>query len=86
MSAAESTSRDPLEKLAESFLARFRNGERPSLNEYIEGHPELADDIRELFPALAEMESLKADIPADNGCPISARPAKGAIPGRGPPR
>jgi WD40 repeat protein/serine/threonine protein kinase len=54
---ADSTSqREPLEELAESFLARFRAGERPSLTEYIAAHPELADEIRSLFPALVEME------------------------------
>jgi hypothetical protein len=47
---------DPLEQLAESFLARLRAGERPSLEEYAARHPELAADIRELFPALMVME------------------------------
>lgn len=54
--------RDPLERLAESFLARLRAGERPGLEEYVERHPELADDIRELFPALVEMEGLKGGL------------------------
>src|SRR5262249_8330660 len=61
---SESTSsRDPVERLAESFLERFRRGERPSLTEYTLAHPEHADDIRELFPALVELEGLKS--PAD---------------------
>jgi serine/threonine protein kinase/WD40 repeat protein/tetratricopeptide (TPR) repeat protein len=51
--------RDPLDRLAESFLARFRRGERPSLEEYAAANPELADDIRDLFPALVEIEQLK---------------------------
>src|SRR5204862_2253781 len=41
------------------FAARYRHGERPSLQEYCERHPELADDIREYFPALAELEQVK---------------------------
>jgi serine/threonine protein kinase/tetratricopeptide (TPR) repeat protein len=54
---AESDSRrEPIEELAESFLARFRAGQRPSLTEFTAAHPELADQIRELFPALVEME------------------------------
>jgi serine/threonine protein kinase/WD40 repeat protein len=57
MSSANSD-RDPVEKLAEEFLARFRKGERPSLTEYTDRYPEHADDIRELFPALVEMEDL----------------------------
>jgi serine/threonine protein kinase/WD40 repeat protein len=48
--------RDPFEQLAEAFVARFRAGERPSVNEYAEKNPELAEQIRELFPALVMME------------------------------
>ena len=33
---------DPLAQLAEEFAARYRRGERPSLTEYAERHPELA--------------------------------------------
>jgi WD40 repeat protein/serine/threonine protein kinase len=49
-----------LNELAEEFAARFRRGERPALKEYIDRHPELADEIRELFPAMVEMERVKA--------------------------
>ncbi|MBC8355212.1 MAG: protein kinase [Planctomycetes bacterium] len=42
--------------LMDEFVERFRNGEQPSLTEYISQHPDLEDDIRELFPALAMME------------------------------
>jgi serine/threonine protein kinase len=48
--------RDPLEQIAESFLARLRAGERPAVSEYEARHPDLADDIRSLFPALIMME------------------------------
>ena len=44
------------DELAEEFAARFRRGERPSLQEYIDRCPDLADEIRELFPALVEVE------------------------------
>jgi serine/threonine protein kinase len=44
--------------LAEQFLERYRQGERPSLREYIDRHPELAEDIREVFPAMALMENI----------------------------
>ncbi len=50
-----------LNQLAEEFAARYRKGERPSLREYIDRHPELADDIREFFPTLVEMEQVKDD-------------------------
>jgi serine/threonine protein kinase len=44
------------DELAEEFAARFRRGERPSLQEFIDRAPELADEIREMFPALVEVE------------------------------
>jgi hypothetical protein len=50
-----------LNRLAEEFAARYRRGERPSLTEYIDRHPELADDIRDLFPALVDVEQVKED-------------------------
>ena len=49
-----SAERDPIELMAESFLERFRRGERPSIHDYAAQHPELADEIRELLPALVE--------------------------------
>ena len=47
-----SVDRNPVERLAEEFVARLRKGEHPSLNEYIERYPEHADEIRELLDAL----------------------------------
>ena len=57
MSQSESQSEIVLE-LAEEFLERYRQGERPSLQEYIDRHPELAAEIREVFPAMAMMEKI----------------------------
>src|SRR5262245_61306422 len=51
-----STHRDPIEQMADSFLARYRAGERPSIEEYAAKYPELADEIRELLPALVKLE------------------------------
>jgi WD40 repeat protein/serine/threonine protein kinase len=48
--------RNPIEELADEFLERYRRGERPSLSEYTRRHPELAEEIRDLFPALVTME------------------------------
>jgi serine/threonine protein kinase/WD40 repeat protein len=65
---AESASRrEPIEELAESFLARFRAGERPALSEFTAAHPELADQIRELFPTLLEMEQAGSAIGPETG-------------------
>ena len=48
-----------LDDLAESFLAAHRRGERPKVSDWAERHPALADEIRQLFPAVAAMERLK---------------------------
>jgi hypothetical protein len=48
--------RDPFEVVAKSFLARIRAGQRPSIEEFATRHPELADQIRELLPALVMVE------------------------------
>ncbi len=45
-------------ELAEEFLERYREGQRPPLKEYIDRHPELAAEIREVFPAMAMMEKI----------------------------
>jgi serine/threonine protein kinase/tetratricopeptide (TPR) repeat protein len=63
----------PVEQLAEEFLERHRRGEKPSITEFTDKYPALADEIRDLFPALVMMEELK---------PVSepgaeARPATG---------
>jgi serine/threonine protein kinase/WD40 repeat protein len=50
-----------IDQLAEEFVQRYRRGERPPLKEYLDKYPELANDIRALFPALVEMEQVKAD-------------------------
>jgi WD40 repeat protein/serine/threonine protein kinase len=57
MSASDSRSAVVLE-LAEEFLERYRQGERPSLKEYIDRNPDLASEIKEVFPALALMENV----------------------------
>jgi WD40 repeat protein/serine/threonine protein kinase len=56
MSISESGQYDLLDQLAEEFAARVRRGERPSLEEYADRYPELADEIRGLFPAMVQVE------------------------------
>ena len=57
MNSSDDT-RNPVERLAENYLDRKRRGERPTLQEYMDRHPELAEEIRDLFPALLMMENL----------------------------
>jgi eukaryotic-like serine/threonine-protein kinase len=87
---APSSGRDPLGPILDSFLRRLREGERPSLTEYIGRYPALADEIRELFPALVELEQLgslggaaapaDADRAATPRVPRDPRPTKPADP------
>jgi WD40 repeat protein/serine/threonine protein kinase len=44
-------------ELAEEFLERYRRGEKPSIKEYVDRYPELADEIRCVLPAMAMLES-----------------------------
>jgi serine/threonine protein kinase/WD40 repeat protein len=55
MSAA-AADRDPFELVAESFLASYRAGEQPSIEELAARHPELAGQIRKLLPAMVRVE------------------------------
>ena len=50
------TPSDPLRGAAESFVARLRRGERPTLAEYTERYPDQATRIRELFPRILAHE------------------------------
>jgi hypothetical protein len=59
---ASDSSRDALlGRLAEEFVERHRRGERPTLTEYVNRHPDLAAEVRELFPALVRIEKLKPE-------------------------
>jgi WD40 repeat protein/serine/threonine protein kinase len=49
---------DPVDAAAEEFVERYRRGERPSLTEYANKYPAVANKIRALFPALVAMEEL----------------------------
>ncbi len=50
---------DPMASLADEFLERYRRGERPALSEYARRHPNLAVQIRDLFPALMMLEDVR---------------------------
>jgi eukaryotic-like serine/threonine-protein kinase len=57
--AFSSDERGPVELLADEFLARCKRGENPTIKEYCDGHPELADEIRDVFEAVLMVEDLK---------------------------
>jgi serine/threonine protein kinase/WD40 repeat protein len=74
MSDSDSEHVGLLDRLAEEFAERFRRGERPALAEYTDRYPELADDIRELFPAMVKVEL------ADEGQASRESEVKTAVP------
>lgn len=67
--------REPFDEVAELFLERYRAGERPSVGDYAQRFPRLADQIRELLPALIELEkaSPKAETPRSPSPPSPRR-------------
>ena len=58
---ASSDELSPVELLAEEFLDRQQRGEKPSVEEYCRQHPELAEEIQDVFEALMMVEDLKPD-------------------------
>jgi serine/threonine protein kinase/WD40 repeat protein len=81
MSESEARSERVLE-LAEQFLERYRKGERPPLKEYTDRHPELAAEIREVFPAMAIMEKIavaESSLEGEEADKKAARPAELAL-------
>ena len=60
-SPTTSGERNAVEALAEEFLDRKRRGELATAEDYAEAHPDLADEILGLFPALLTMETLGSD-------------------------
>ena len=69
---------ESIEVLADSFLARYRRGERPELEEYAALHPGLAGQIRDLFPALIALEAGGSEL-GETG-PAGRSPACGEEP------
>jgi serine/threonine protein kinase len=71
VSAASDDGRDPVERLAEAFLARRRGGETLAVDAFAGEHPEHAERIRALFPLLLAIED---EVPPD---PLAARATVG---------
>jgi serine/threonine protein kinase/formylglycine-generating enzyme required for sulfatase activity len=60
MSEDNPSTADPFGLIANEFVEAFRQGQRPSLEEFARRYPEHADEIREFLPALILMEKAKA--------------------------
>jgi eukaryotic-like serine/threonine-protein kinase len=48
-----------IESLAERFIEQLHAGETPNIEEYAQAYPMLADEIRDLFPTILDMETLR---------------------------
>src|SRR5262245_46550151 len=57
--SSSSDTRGPVDLLADEFLARLKRGEKPTIGEYCARHPDLAEEIRDVFEALCMVEELK---------------------------
>ena len=68
-----------LERLAADFVERHRQGKHPPLSEYTDRYPDLAADIRDLFPALAQIEKLKPPADATDATDCFERSATSAL-------
>ncbi len=66
--ASSNLDRDPFEALTEEFVERCRQGAPPTIEEYERRHPELASDIRDLFPTILAVELAKG-APASGSAP-----------------
>ena len=54
-------SRVQIEVLASEYAEKARQGQNPSIDSYVERYPEMAVQIRELFPMVAALEQWKSD-------------------------
>jgi hypothetical protein len=72
-----------LDQLVDSFMERRRRGECPSIDDYLRKHPDLADQIREVFPALELMEEFGSAARPGTGLyrprEADTRPASGRL-------
>jgi serine/threonine protein kinase/WD40 repeat protein len=72
MSDNDSSVTDPFGRIADEFVEAFRQGQRPSVEEFARRYPEHADEIREVLPALVLMEKAKASVAPDQLYPGQA--------------
>lgn len=67
--------RDPLDAIASEFTERCRAGDVPSIESYAARYPDLADDIRDLFSVIRDVELAKDAMSMSSGRVLSAEPA-----------
>ena len=68
-------SSDTVEAIADEFLQRCQRGEQPSVREYVDRYPHLADEIMATLPALAMLEHHNPNTnAAEDPLPVDAIP------------
>src|SRR5262245_2285236 len=72
MAVPNSRDYDQIDRLAEEFAELYRRGERPSVQEYADRFPHLAEEIRELLPAMVEIEQAKGEMADEAAPPVPA--------------
>jgi WD40 repeat protein/serine/threonine protein kinase len=75
--ASSGGERGPVDLLADEFLARCKRGEKPTIREYCDRHPDLAGEIRDVFEAVLMVEDLKPRSDESNGSLGAAASAAG---------
>ncbi len=61
MSSIDDETYATVDILASDFVARYRNGDRPTIDEYANRHPDLSEPIRRVFPLVLSVEKVKVD-------------------------
>jgi hypothetical protein len=60
MSDKDPSDADPFGEIADEFVEAFRQGQRPSVEEFAHRYSAHDDDIRDILPALVCMEEAKS--------------------------
>src|SRR5207244_626703 len=79
MSDDDLSAADPLGQIADEFVEAFRQGKRPSVEEFAKRYPEHADEIREMLPALVLMEGAKSGADAPDQGPRATASASALL-------
>ena len=70
MMSDSSSNSEIVADLAEEFVELHRQGEHPTIEEYVAQHPHLKQEILDLFPAMLMVENLapERDVSVVGGC------------------
>lgn len=59
--SSESSASDGIDDLIDEFVTRQQAGESPSITDYCERYPKLADELRNLLPMVSMMDTAKSE-------------------------